>query len=148
MNRQRRLLPHVLPAFRKLCRAFEKTFRRMKENVSAFKGKDFGLLMKTFRRFFKLLEALARRDEISFHYGLTGWLKDFGELLAEGLPASLRWISGAGVSRSADARHNMPGERPAGHRYNWRQNPSSRRCVFRYSWPEGSRYIRSSEPDR
>jgi hypothetical protein len=54
--------------------------------------------MKTFRRFFKLLEALARRDEISFHYGLTGWLKDFGELLAEGLPASLRWISGAGVS--------------------------------------------------
>ena len=148
MNRQRRLLPHVLPAFRKLCRAFEKTFRRMKENVSAFKGKDFGLLMKTFRRFFKLLKALARRDEISFHYGLTGWLKDFGELLAEGLPASLRWISGAGVSRSADARHNMPGERPAGHRYNWRQNPSSRRCVFRYSWPEGSRYIRSSEPDR
>ena len=81
MNRQRRLLPHVLPAFRKLCRAFEKTFRRMKENVSAFKGKDFGLLMKTFRRFFKLLEALARRDEISFHYGLTGWLKDFGEPL-------------------------------------------------------------------
>lgn len=103
---------------------------------------------KTFRRFLKLLEALARRDEISFHYGLTGWLKDFGELLAEGLPASLRWISGAGVSRSADARHNMPGEWPAGHRYNWRQNPSSRRCVFRYSWPEGSRYIRSSEPDR
>lgn len=103
---------------------------------------------KTFRRFFKLLEALARRDEISFHYGLTGWLKDFRELLAEGLPASLRWISGAGVSRSADARHNMPGEWPAGHRYNWRQNPSSRRCVFRYSWPEGSRYIRSSEPDR
>lgn len=103
---------------------------------------------KTFRRFFKLLEALARRDEISFHYGLTGWMKDFGELLAEGLPTSLRWISGAGVSRSADARHNMPGERPAGHRYNWRQNPSSRRCVFRYSWPEGSRYIRSSEPDR
>ena len=54
--------------------------------------------MKTFLRFFKLLEALARRDEISFHYGLTGCLKDFGELLAEGLPASLRWISGAGVS--------------------------------------------------
>lgn len=98
--------------------------------------------------FFKLLEALARRDGISFHYGLTGWMKDFGELLAEGLPAGFRWISGAGVSRSADARHNMPGERPAGHRYNWRQNPSSRRCVFRYSWPEGSRYIRSSEPDR
>ena len=44
MNRLRRLLPHVLPAFRKLRRAFEKTFRRMKENVSAFKGKDFGLL--------------------------------------------------------------------------------------------------------
>lgn len=148
MNRQRRLLPHVLPAFRKLRRAFEKTFRRMKKTFRRLKGKDFGLLMKTFRRFFKLLEALARRDEISFHYGLTGWMKDFGELLAEGLPASLRWISGAGVSRSADARHNMPGERPAGHRYNWRQNPSSRRCVFRYSWPEGSRYIRSSEPDR
>ena len=52
MNRQRRLLPHVLPAFRKLCRAFEKTFRRMKENVSAFKGKDFGLLKKTFPAFF------------------------------------------------------------------------------------------------
>ena len=68
MNRQRRLLPHVLPAFRKLRRAFEKTFRRMKENVSAFKGKDFGLLMKTFRRFFKLLEALERRDEISEVY--------------------------------------------------------------------------------
>jgi len=51
MNRQRRLLPHVLPAFRKLCRAFEKTFRRMKENVSAFKGKDFGLLKKRFRLF-------------------------------------------------------------------------------------------------
>ena len=32
MNRLRRLLPHVLPAFRKLRRAFEKTFRRMKEN--------------------------------------------------------------------------------------------------------------------
>ena len=51
MNRQRRLLPHVLPAFRKLCRAFEKTFRRMKENVSAFKGKDFGLLKKRFGLF-------------------------------------------------------------------------------------------------
>jgi len=51
MNRLRRLLPHVLPAFRKLCRAFEKTFRRMKENVSAFKGKDFGLLKKRLRLF-------------------------------------------------------------------------------------------------
>ena len=52
MNRLRRLLPHVLPAFRKLRRAFEKTFRRMKENVSAFKGKDFGLLKKTSPAFF------------------------------------------------------------------------------------------------
>lgn len=51
MNRPGRLLPHVLPAFRKLRRAFEKTFRRTKENVSSFKGKDFGLLMKTFRAF-------------------------------------------------------------------------------------------------
>ena len=53
MNRLRRLLPHVLPAFRKLCRAFEKTFRRMKENVSAFKGKDFGLFKKRLRLFSK-----------------------------------------------------------------------------------------------
>ena len=44
MNRLRRLLPHVLPAFRKLRRAFEK-------NVSAFKGKDFGLLKKRLRLF-------------------------------------------------------------------------------------------------
>ena len=54
MNRLRRLLPHVLPAFRKLRRAFEKTFRRMKENVSAFKGKDFGLFKKS-RRFLEIV---------------------------------------------------------------------------------------------
>ena len=53
MNRLRRLLPHVLPAFRKLCRAFEKTFRRMKENVSEFKVKDFGLFKKRLRLFSK-----------------------------------------------------------------------------------------------
>ena len=53
MNRLRRLLPHVLPAFRKLRRTFEKTFRRMKENVSAFKGKDFGLFKKRLRLFSK-----------------------------------------------------------------------------------------------
>ncbi len=58
MNRQRRLLPHVLPAFRKLCRAFEKTFRRMKENVSAFKGKDFGLLKKRLRLFLRKLRRM------------------------------------------------------------------------------------------
>lgn len=46
MNRPGRLLPHVLPAFRKLRRAFEKTFRRTKENVSANEGKHFGLLEK------------------------------------------------------------------------------------------------------
>ena len=55
MNRLRRLLPHVLPAFRKLRRAFEKTFRRMKENVSAFKGKDFGLFLENSVVFFNLL---------------------------------------------------------------------------------------------
>ena len=61
MNRLRRLLPHVLPAFRKLRRAFEKTFRRMKENVSAFKGKDFGLLKKNVSGFF--LRKLRRMEE-------------------------------------------------------------------------------------
>lgn len=58
MNRLRRLLPHVLPAFRKLRRAFEKTFRRMKENVSAFKGKDFGLLKKRLRLFQRKLRRM------------------------------------------------------------------------------------------
>ena len=58
MNRLRRLLPHVLPAFRKLRRAFEKTFRRMKENVSAFKGKDFGLLKKRLRLFLRKLRRM------------------------------------------------------------------------------------------
>ena len=62
MNRQRRLLPHVLPAFRKLCRAFEKTFRRMKENVSAFKGKDFGLLKKRFVICGKTFRALHEKN--------------------------------------------------------------------------------------
>lgn len=58
MNRLRCLLPHVLPAFRKLCRAFEKTFRRMKENVSTFKGKDFGLLKKRLRLFQRKLRRM------------------------------------------------------------------------------------------
>ena len=50
MNRLRRLLPHVLPAFRKLRRAFEKTFRRLKEKTSGFKKNVSGFFLRKLRR--------------------------------------------------------------------------------------------------
>ena len=50
MNRLRRLLPHVLPAFRKLRRAFEKTFRRLKEKTSGFLKNVSGFFQRKLRR--------------------------------------------------------------------------------------------------
>lgn len=50
MNRLRRLLPHVLPAFRKLRRAFEKTFRRLKEKTSGFYKNVSGFFQRKLRR--------------------------------------------------------------------------------------------------
>ena len=58
MNRLRRLLPHVLPAFRKLRRAFEKnvsanerkTFRRLKEKTSLLKKNVSGFFQRKLRR--------------------------------------------------------------------------------------------------